>query len=162
MFANLDQVFYTLRSFDLNAQLGRVQFALEMYNLASVLEDRKGDGARNVVEELRSTINYYLKDYKLGMFCSDKGKRKHSHTDDQGRYGGGPGPTHGDGGTAYQLKVHGYKLVLDSFEDEGSTWEPLITVQLRTHFLILHSRLAGSYRPTFALCIVYRTRPALN
>ena len=127
-----------MQSFDLNHQPSRLQFALEMYNLASVLKDREGDKANKKVKGLRDTVNHYSKNYNLPTFYSGKGKRKRSRADDAGRSGGGQGPAHGSGSTANQLEAHGYKLVPDSFEDEHGTWEPLITVQPRNCFLISH------------------------
>lgn len=105
-----------------------------MYHLASVLKDRKGDKASKVVEGLRDNINRYSRNYDLTTFYSCKGKRERSGDDDAGRSGNGPEPALGSGSTA-QLEAHGYKLVLDSFEDKGGTREPLITVPAQKSFL---------------------------
>jgi len=106
-----------------------------MYNLASVLRDRKGDKAEKAIKQLQKTVNNSSKYYNLASFYTGKRKRKRSGADDAGRSGRGPGPA---GTAADQLEAHGYKLVQDSFDDEGGTWEPFIKVQPGTCFLIWH------------------------
>ena len=122
-----------MKSFNLTTQLGRVHFALEMYNLASALKDKGVDEHTNeVVAGLRDAIFDYKTHRDLPTFTSKTGKRKRSHTDQGGRSSGGYDPAYGGGGAAHQLKVHGYELVPDSFKTNGGTWEPLVKA---LHFL---------------------------
>ena len=129
-----------MQSFELSDPVGRIQFALELYNLGSMLK-HEGDNliTSDAVSKLRTTVQQYKKDYCLPTFRSrqsTKGKRKRSHSDEGDQTVGGRGSARHSGSAAHQLQAHGYGLIPDSFEDEsGGLWERLIQVRTRNCFL---------------------------
>lgn len=59
-----------MKTFNFRAPLGRIHFALEMYNLGSALKGEDGDSTLEAVNALLKATNIYAKDQQLKSFCS--------------------------------------------------------------------------------------------
>jgi hypothetical protein len=155
-----------MKEFKLTDRIERLQFALELYNLASALQREVTDNMTNrALLRLLNATDDYKKGYNLKTFRSTKetkgkGKRKRSDTDEGGR--SGDAQSLGDrGSVANELEAQGYKVVSDSFVDErGGLWETLTPVRPRNCFISEDLALifVGSCHPMFTQYIGCLTR----
>ncbi|KAI9443372.1 hypothetical protein H4582DRAFT_1924231 [Lactarius indigo] len=109
------------QEFDLCEKDSRVRFALELYNLTSVLEaEPEDEDTKKSIRELAVDLENLGEDGKLPAFaCKTKNRTSH-----YGENQAGPSTYRGGcGGATEQLKAHGYDVVADVIETDGCTWE---------------------------------------
>lgn len=160
------EVYHNMKRFTLTDRIERLQFALELYNLASALRHEATDNMTNgALLQLLNAIDDYKKGHNLKTFRSTnetkgKGKRTRSDTGEGGQSGDAQRP--GDSGSvANELKAQGYEIVPDSFVDErGGLWETLTPVRPRNCFICEDLALifVGSCHPMFTQYIGCLTR----
>ncbi|KAH9164869.1 hypothetical protein EDB89DRAFT_2014754 [Lactarius sanguifluus] len=120
-------VYHKRRSFRLSKEGDRIEFALELYNIASALEnesDSESGDTKSRVRELTAGVDKLSQDHGMPEFTSDT---KCTVSDDRENQ---PGPSvcpKGDArGANEQLEASGYQVVPDVFETDGGTWELIV------------------------------------
>ncbi|KAH8980627.1 hypothetical protein EDB86DRAFT_3087731 [Lactarius hatsudake] len=130
------KVYHKRRSFRLSKEGDRMEFALELYNIASALEnesDSESGDTESRVKELTEGVDKLSQDRSMPKFTSET---KCTVSNDKGNQ---PGPSVCPKGNASganeQLEASGYQVVPDVFETDGGTWELLVKLppHIRTH-----------------------------
>jgi hypothetical protein len=134
-YAESPQVYRRKQAFDLSNVVGRLRFALELYNLSSALNDEsENEDTAREVKDLTASVTKVSKEHKLPTFT---GKTERPTNNDGGnRTGPNVRPKGDDGGANEQLEACGYEVVPDVFETDGGTWELISKVQHQTYFFI--------------------------
>ncbi|KAH9176205.1 kinase-like domain-containing protein [Lactarius sanguifluus] len=113
-------VFRKKRTFKLSEEDGRIQFALELYNLMTMLEVETEDiTTKRSIEKLVVDLGKIRKD-GLPTFTS-RIRDRASHSG--GNKAGPSGNRGGGGGASEQLEDRGYEVIPDIIETDGGTWE---------------------------------------
>ena len=126
----------------MNAPVGRVRFARNLYNLLHVnVDDEECEDTRNATKELNTAI---LKQPNMKSFFTEKDDEESNKSDDErhnkkcARTGDGGGAEGRRGGTAddhAELRTHGYEVKQEVTVDAGGValeplfevWQPLST-----------------------------------
>jgi hypothetical protein len=119
----------------LNTPVGRVKFALQLYNFFSVLGE-EGELSTAPIEQLNDMIADYKGQYGMKSLLSKKSKREDGRENDgdgagagAGVGGAGAGVGGASAAVSEDLKAHGYEVKSDVMVDnKGGTFEPFLKV----------------------------------
>ncbi|KAH8987166.1 kinase-like domain-containing protein [Lactarius akahatsu] len=128
------------RRFRLSEEDDRVEFALELYNLVSLLENESenDDDTRRRVKELTAGIYKLSQEHSMPTFAD---KTKCTGSDDGENQSGPSTCPKGDArGTNEQLEACGYKVIPVVFETDGGTWELISDLKLPPHICTVYRR----------------------
>ncbi|KAF8256526.1 kinase-like domain-containing protein, partial [Lactarius quietus] len=123
------KVYCKNRIFNLKNNESRAQFALELYNFASVLDtEDENEDIEKWVRELKVKFDCFSKEHKMSMFTGSKttGRATTGIECDSG----------GAMEQEEQLEARGYIVVPDVFETDGGTWKSL--TKLPKHIRIVY------------------------
>ena len=112
----------------MNIPIGRVEFARQLYNFLSVLEE-EGEFTMTPIEQLNDKISDYKVQYGMKSLMTKKSKREDGRESD----GDGAGAVAGVGGASAadseDLRAHGYEVKSDVMVDaKGGTFETFFKV----------------------------------